>query len=132
MGGGRLSLAVLMCLCSGGLINRGDYFCINGYKKMNSVKSSSKHTKQQPYWFSKCSGIPSGLRGDGLWCTWFEDKWTVVTNHPQGALPGVCCGISLLFFCCSEMLPKPQERHVNIQSSKRTATRKKEVCIQVR
>lgn len=31
---------------------------------MKSVKSSSKHTKRQPYWFSKCSRIPSGWRGN--------------------------------------------------------------------
>lgn len=43
-----------------------------------SVKSSSKHTKRQPYWFSTCSGI---LVWWCLWCTWFEDKWTVGTNR---------------------------------------------------
>lgn len=31
------------------------FFFIIGYKKMKFVKSSSKHTKRQPYWFSKCS-----------------------------------------------------------------------------
>lgn len=38
-------------------------FIIISYKKLKSIKSSSKHTKRQPYWFSKCSGILSGWHG---------------------------------------------------------------------
>lgn len=65
---GRLSLkppAVLMCPRSRGRMNkRGEIICIIGYEKRNLLNQAAKHTKQQPYWFSKCSGIPSGWRGD--------------------------------------------------------------------
>lgn len=44
------------------------------------MKSNSKHTKRQPYWFSKCSGIPAPLAWRYPWCTWLEDKWTAVTK----------------------------------------------------
>lgn len=76
---------------------QGRLFVLPATSIMNWIKLSSKHTKRQPYRFSKCSGIPCGRRGDVCGVTWIEDKWTVATNHPQGALPGVRCHISLLF-----------------------------------
>lgn len=98
--GGRLSLkppAVLMCPRSGGLMDKKEIIWIIGYegKKeevMTCYSSSKKHTKRQPYWFSKCSGVPFKLAWRCLWCTCSRDEWTVTTNpQPQGALPGVRC-----------------------------------------
>lgn len=57
--------AALMRPRSRGQMKQRGFICIIGYKKERCLlKSSSKHAKRQPYWFSKCSGIPFSWRGD--------------------------------------------------------------------
>lgn len=41
-----------------------------------------------------------------LWCTWIDDKRTVATNHPRGALPGVRRNVSLLLSHRSFSMPQ--------------------------
>lgn len=54
------SPAVLMCPRSSG---QWRLISLLATSNWNLLKLSSKHTKQQPYWFSKCLGIPSGWHG---------------------------------------------------------------------
>lgn len=115
--------AVPMCPRSRGQMNRGDYLYHwlreEKEKKKMSVKSSSKHTRRSdsPIDSLSVQVSRSGWRGDVCGVPGFEDKWTVTTkNRPQGALPGVRCGLSLLFrSCSSEMLPKPSSATNNFQ-----------------
>lgn len=86
----------LMCPCSTGQMNRGEIIFITGYKKIKPVKLGSKHIKRQPYWFSKCLRFQSGWRGDVCGVPGSKTNGQGSTNHPQGALPGVCCITSLL------------------------------------
>lgn len=123
--GGRLSLNHQRFRCAHVQEDKWteEIICIIGYeekkKKKKSVKSSSKHTQRSdsPIDSLSVQVSRSGWRGDVCGVPGFEDKWTVTTkNRPQGALPGVCCGLSLLFrSCSSEMLLKPSSATNNFQ-----------------
>lgn len=98
-----------MPIRSRGQMNRDYlYHWLQERKKM-SIKSSSKHTKRQPYWFSKCSGIPFGWRGDvcGVPGSKTNGQWQQIVHKVPFQVYAVA--FSLLFCSCSsEMLPKPQ------------------------
>lgn len=106
--------AVLMCPLHEDKLTE-EIICIVGYKEMMFVKSSSKHTKRQPYWFSKCSGIPFGWRGDvcGVPGSKTNGQWQqmelVSTRCPSRCTLWHFPSVLFLFTCTSEMLPSNLE-----------------------
>lgn len=87
---------------------------IIGYEnKKMSVKSSSKHTKRQPYWFSKCSGIPFSWSGDvcGLPGSKTNGQWQLIVHKVPFQV------YAAAFPSCSVLAAATQTSTNNIQLS---------------